>query len=630
MPATVRPPLASALRAFATLVCAAILACLWSAPAQAANCNQATSQGPTGPANWQTYCWLDLSSYNHGDASDSNGQLFSYNLPDGTTMTFRLRVTAGPTLTDAAAPSWTGAAVGNTAFIGIGGRPILYQTAGGTSDVTISNIALTPPPGSGAITAYMFVAADAESSNDGESLRFVTNGDPWSLLDRAGPTSGSTYPTISGTGTSTVNIGGVGGTVGAHIVGSVTPTQITTRMVGSGLQGVMFAVRFASIRLDMQIQGARAAAADQFTFDVRATSGGTVLATGSSSGTGLGPFTAASLTTASALPITLTQAMASGSTNTIDHYRTVLTCTNASVSTTPLPSNVVTTSYSFGALQFGDNVQCTFTSTPYPHLQLRKLLGSGGRRFASDQFVLNILERTTVVATTTTGGTSSTITNGSTPQYQGVAGTAYTLAEVGASSTGIDQYTATMSCSNAYAGSSTALPTSPGGSLTPQLGDVILCTITNTRRASNATLSVTKTAEVLSDPVNGSLNPFAISGAIVRYSFQVSNSGSSQVDRHSVEIIDALPAEVEVGSAANPVLVQGAENSNLSFAASSNTRYSNSVTRPSSYAACTYTPTGAYDPAVKYICFNPRGRMAGRQDGDPPPSFTLSFEGRLK
>ena len=33
-------------------------------------------------------------------------------------------------------------------------------------------------------------------------------------------------------------------------------------MVGSGLQGAMFAVRFASIRLNMQIQGARANAAE--------------------------------------------------------------------------------------------------------------------------------------------------------------------------------------------------------------------------------------------------------------------------------------------------------------------------------------------------------------------------------
>src|SRR5690606_29926162 len=109
MTATAGVSLAKALRAFAAMACAIAFACLWSAPAQAANCYGAAAQGSTGPGNWETYCWLDLGGYSHGDASDGNGQQFRYDLPDGTTMTFRLRVTSGPTLTAAAAPSWTGA-----------------------------------------------------------------------------------------------------------------------------------------------------------------------------------------------------------------------------------------------------------------------------------------------------------------------------------------------------------------------------------------------------------------------------------------------------------------------------------------------------------------------------------------
>ena len=50
---------------------------------------------------------------------------------------------------------------------------------------------------------------------------------------------------------------GVPGTVGGYIVGSTSPTTVTTTMVGSGLQGVMFAVRFASIRLNKQIVGVK-------------------------------------------------------------------------------------------------------------------------------------------------------------------------------------------------------------------------------------------------------------------------------------------------------------------------------------------------------------------------------------
>ena len=615
-------------RLLAGLVCLILASCLWAGRAEAAQCNLATSQGSTGPANWQTYCWLDFSSFNNTTARSGAGQNFSYNLPDGTTMTFNLKIT-GPTLTSATSPSWTGAAVGNTAFLGIAGEPILYQTAAGTSVMTISNITLTPPPGSGTITAYMFVGADAESSNDDETLRFVTNGGPWTILDQVGPISGSIYPAISGAGTATFTETGVAGTVGAYIVGSTTPGQVVTTMVGGGLQGAMFAVRFASIRLNMQIQGARANAADQFAFDIRSTSAGGVLASGTSSGTSLGPFAAASLSTASALPLTLSEAMASGSANALSHYRSTLTCTNAaSGSSTPLPNAVVTTSYNFGSLQFGDNIVCSFTNIPHPHLQLTKTLGSGGRQFATDQFTLNVQQGATVLATTTTTGTASTVTNGTTAQVQGVAGTAYTFLELGAGATALSQYTATMTCTNAYGGSSTALPAAAGGTVVPQLGDVIACTIRNTKRGTNATLSVTKTATVVSDPVNNGVNPVNIPGAIIRYSINVANSGTRTVDNGSVFIVDQLPSQVEVGTAASPTFTQGSPASGLSFAAASDIKYSNSATAPANFAACTYTPLGAYDPAVRFVCINPKGAMVA--SAGTPPNFTVTINARIK
>jgi len=400
-------------------------------------------------------------------------------------------------------------------------------------------------------------------------------------------------------------------------------------MVGGGLQGTMFAVRFASIRLNMQIQGARVAAADQFEFDIKSTSGGTVLASGTSSGTGLGPFTAASLSTASALPLTLGEAMASGSVNTLGHYRSTLTCTNTtSGSSTPLPSGVVTTNYSFGALQFGDNILCSFTNIPHPHLQLTKTLGTGGRQFTTDQFTLNVQQGATVLATTTTTGTLTTITNGTTPQVQGVAGTTYTLLELGAGATALSQYTTTMTCTNLYSGSSTVLPTTAGGTVVPQLGDVIACTIRNTKRASNATLLVTKTSAVVSDPVNNTTNPVNIPGAIIRYSINVANSGGTAVDGGSVLIVDRLPSQVEVGTAASPTFTQGTPASGLSFTAATDIRYSNSATAPTSLGACTYNPVGAYDPAVRFVCINPKGTMIA--SGGAPPNFTITINGRIK
>jgi hypothetical protein len=288
---------------------------------------------------------------------------------------------------------------------------------------------------------------------------------------------------------------------------------------------------------------------------------------------------------------------------------------------------VTTTSYSFGALQFGDNVTCTFTNTPFPHLRLTKALGTGGRRFTTDQFTMNINQGTTTLATTTTTGTGSTVTSGTTPLLQGSAGTTYTLTELGAGATSLTQYSAAMACTNA-ATSTTTLPSTVGGTITPKMGDVISCTITNTRRAANATLTLVKTSTVLSDGSNGTTNPKAIPGAIVVYTILVTNTGSSAVDTGTVLLIDSLPAEMMVGTAANPTFVQGSPTSGLTFTASTDIRYSNAASVPTAYSGCSYTPTSAYDPAVKFVCINPKGVMAASTG--TPPSFSISFQAQLK
>lgn len=608
------------------LVIAALF--LWPDAARAATCGPATSQG-TAPASWQTYCWLDFSTYNDTTARTAAGQNFSYTLSDGATLTFNVKTT-GPGINAIAAPSWTGAAVGNTAFLGIPGRPVLYQTGGGSTVITISSILITPPPGAPAVTAYAFVAADAESTNDGESLRFVTNGSGWTILDQVDPISGSTYPTISGAGTTTFTETGVAGTVGGYIVGSNSPTTVTTTLVGGGLQGAMFAVRFASLRLNKQISGARINAADQFKFDIRETSGGTLLGTGTSSGTGLGPFTAAAVSLASGIPITVSEAMATGSTSALSQYAARLTCTNgASGSSTPLPVNVATTSYNLGALQFGDTVLCTFTNTPNPHLLLQKALGGTGRIFATDQFTLNITTGATTVATTTTTGSGTTVTNGATPMTQVTAGTPYSLSENAAGTTFMPQYNATIACTNANGSSSTALPTTLPGTVTPVLGDVITCTITNTRRAANATLTATKTSQLVSDPSNGTINAKAIPGAIVRYAITITNTGTLPVDASSVFIVDPLPATLNYDGSTTVTFTNGSTASGLAFNAATDVRFSNVAATPTSFAACTYTPSAGFDPAVRHVCIRPSGTMSGATAGGQP-SFTVSFQTQIK
>ena len=608
---------------------ALMLCALWPmSSAHAANCYVATAQGATGPANWQTYCWVDFSTYNDTAARSAAGQNFTLTLQDGTTLAFNLTI-SGAAITPSASPTWSGAAIGNTAMTGIAGSPVLYQTAAGTTIATITAIKLTPPAGASGITSYMMIAADGESTNGGESLAFTTNGGAWTELDAAGPISGSTYPTLSGTGTTTVTETGVAGTVGAYIFGSSTPTQLTGTMVGSGLQGMMLAVRFASVRLTMQIGGARAAPADQFTYAINATSNGATMATGTSSGTTLGPFATAGVSAAASIPLTLAETMASGSTDTLAHYQTLLTCTNSNTgSPTVMPTNVATTSYALGQLAYGDSVACTYTATPYPHLTLTKALAASGRQYTGDQFAMNIAQGSTVLATTTTAGTGATLTNASTAQTQVSAASAYTLSEAGSGTTVLGQYTANIACTNANTTSTTTLPSgATARTITPAMGDVVACTITNTKIASNAQLTIAKTSAIVSDPVNGTTNPKFIPGAIIAYTFAVTNTGPAAVDSNTVWLIDTLPAQLSVGTAANPTFVQGSPTSGLTFTTSTDIRYSNATTAPASYAACTYTPTASYDPAVHYICLNPKGIMAGSTG--TPPGFTLTIQAKV-
>ena len=597
-------------------------------PARATGCNFATAQGTTGPSTWQTYCWLDFTAYNDTTARSVSGQNFSVSLSDGTTLTFNLKV-SGAIMAGAASPAWYGAAVGNTAFLGIGGKPILYQGASGTSTATISAITLTPPPGGSSISNYMFVAADAESTNGGESLSFTTNGGNWAVLDRAGPISGSTYPTASGENTATFSLSGIDGYVGGYIAGSTAPTTVSTTLVGSGLQGVMFAIRFASIRLYQQIGSTRIHAADQFSFSVASSSGGTVLASGSSSGTGLGPFAAAALSASSNLALTLAMNMAPGSISALSQYKSMLSCTNSSAgSGTAMPNGAVTTSYSFGALQYGDTVQCTFTATPWPHIALQKALGSGGRQFDADQFTVKIMQGGSTIASATTSGTGATLGGGSIALTQVLPGSSYALQEVGEGWTSLGQYTSALACINAASGSSTVLPTAAGASISPQMGDVVACTLTNTKRGSNAALSVQKTSSLLSDPANGAVQPKAIPGAVVRYAVSVRNYGPTATDSGSVLVVDMLPGSLAVGTAASPSFSDGSPSSGLAFNPASDIGFSTSATLPASFAQCTYTPTAAYDPAVRYLCVNPKGALAGSTG--IPPGFTVSFQAQVR
>lgn len=600
---------------------------MWSAGAQAQDCAQAGTQG-TAPASWQTYCWLNLTSYDDAAARSASGQTMTFALPDGSVLRFNIKVN-GTTQAYAAvtAPSWSGAAVGNTAFMNIPGRPVLYTSAAGNRTISITGISVTPPSG-GAATVYSFVVADGESTNDGEWLKLATNGGNWQLLDSVPPSSGSAYPTLSGTNTTAVNITGVAGTVGAYILGSNSPTSVSIETQASGLQGVMFAIRFASIRLQTTILGTRLNTADQFQYQIASTASGAAMNTGTTSGTGNGAFTLAPLNMSAGLGLTLRISMASGSVSTLSQYSSTLTCTNSAGTTrSDLPSNTLTTSRDIGQLQFGESLVCNFNVGAPPRLRVLKALGSGGRRFSTDQFTVRIMNGSAVFASSTTTGSSGTITagTGDTTLTVVTASQSYTVDEAASGTTVLGNYTATLGCTNATTGSTTALPTTVGGAITLRPGDSVTCTITNTRKAM-ALLQINKTSAVISDPVNGTVNPKLIPGAVVEYTITVRNVGAGAVDASTVVVLDVMPAEMAFAVTSPVTFTNGTTSSGLTFT-TANVTYSQA---PGGIAPYTYTPTGTYDGRVTGIRIAPTGTMPAATSGTAQPSFTIRFRAQVE
>jgi len=149
---------------------------------------------------------------------------------------------------------------------------------------------------------------------------------------------------------------------------------------------------------------------------------------------------------------------------------------------------------------------------------------------------------------------------------------------------------------------------------------------------ASATLTALKTVAVY-DP--GAAGLFAIPGNDVVYTIAVTNAGTGPADSNSVFIVDTLPAEIEffngdmdgAGPATGAAYFTQSAGAGLSFTLATDLRYSNAALRPASLAACTYAPVAGYDPAVRHVCFNPKGAMAA---GDPDPTFSVQFRARIK
>ncbi len=125
-------------------------------------------------------------------------------------------------------------------------------------------------------------------------------------------------------------------------------------------------------------------------------------------------------------------------------------------------------------------------------------------------------------------------------------------------------------------------------------------------------ISAAKTADI--SPISAS--PYSIPGSDIIYTISAQNTGSKPVDTDTVVIIDAIPPEttfyngdIDDGGPETGVVAFSSNGSGLSFSDASDLGFSNAATKPANFNACTYTPVSGYDPAVTYICLNPKGQF---------------------
>ncbi len=144
-------------------------------------------------------------------------------------------------------------------------------------------------------------------------------------------------------------------------------------------------------------------------------------------------------------------------------------------------------------------------------------------------------------------------------------------------------------------------------------------------------LAVTKTSQLYAATF-----PYFVPGNDVVYTITAVNNGSAATDPDSVFVLDTLPSQISIyvgdfdgaGPATGTILFTQQNGASLTYTVGTDLRFSNAVTAPTSFAACSYTPTvnNAYDPAIRYICVNPKGALA---TSTPAHTLTLQFRARI-
>ncbi|MBT8122257.1 MAG: DUF11 domain-containing protein [Gammaproteobacteria bacterium] len=135
---------------------------------------------------------------------------------------------------------------------------------------------------------------------------------------------------------------------------------------------------------------------------------------------------------------------------------------------------------------------------------------------------------------------------------------------------------------------------------------------------SSASLSVSKTVQTVSDPVNGTSVPYNLPGATLRYTIRVINSGAGNADTDTVVMTDPVPANTQlcvatVSNCVAPAFSDGTTTSGLAAAAFEYSFVTGATACDNaSFIGTSPTADGnGYDANVTCIRQRPTGSMNG-------------------
>jgi uncharacterized repeat protein (TIGR01451 family) len=222
---------------------------------------------------------------------------------------------------------------------------------------------------------------------------------------------------------------------------------------------------------------------------------GTVASASTGVGSGVANATATTgeqLVTAGTV-VTLSELLQPGSTQAFNQFNATIACSNAAAgSPTVLPSGLSAAGSWTMTPAADDQISCTITNTARPPtVAVTKAVAS--RANAADQFRVSVLQSPgTVLGSAATAGAGTSATTGAVTLPDLAGPYSITDAMDPGSVSAINQYTATISCSNSRPGAVASVPvtgTAPSWGIAPAAGDVVACTVTNARTAPRLVLA---------------------------------------------------------------------------------------------------------------------------------------------